>query len=568
MAKTSITQKFEAHGMFSADGEYVEFSHPTLLEGPVETWLCDIERMMRWTLKEVLKSCRVALKKNLSKRDKWIKDWCGQLCITTSQMQWTADVTKALASTKERGDKKALKSLKRKQVAMLGKFSEAIRTNLTKIQRLKIVGLVTIEVHARDIIEKLIKTGTNDVTAFEWLSQLRIYWDREIDDCVVRQTNTQFQYGYEYLGNSGRLVITPLTDRCYMTLTTALHLHRGGSPKGPAGTGKTETTKDLGKALGNYVIVFNCSEGLDYKSMGRMFSGLAQTGAWGCFDEFNRINIEVLSVVAQQILSILSALAAGSTRFVICWAYGVTRQSQVMFRPISMVVPDSNLIAEIILFGEGFNNTKLLAKKVFTLYSLAVQQLSKQDHYDFGLRALTSVLRYAGKKKRTNPNMADEELLLLSMKDMNVAKLTSVDLPLFNGIVSDLFPGVETPAIDYSKFKAAIENQYKLNGLQPIPWAVTKAIQLYETKNSRHSTMIVGKTQSAKSATWRMLQAACSQMHNDGDANYNVVKEYVLNPKSVSLGELYGEFDLSTNEWTDGILSSVMRVTCSGESSL
>ncbi len=80
-------------------------------------------------------------------------------------------------------------------------------------------------------------------------------------------------------------VFVLLCCRCYMTLTTALHLHRGGSPKGPAGTGKTETTKDLGKALGNYVIVVNCSEGLDYKSMGRMFSGLAQVQYFFCVCE-------------------------------------------------------------------------------------------------------------------------------------------------------------------------------------------------------------------------------------------------------------------------------------------
>jgi len=96
---------------------------------------------------------------------------------------------------------------------MLNKFSEAIRTNLTKNQRLKIVALVTIEVHSRDIIEHLAKSGCSDAASFEWLKELRFYWDRDIDDCIAKQTNTQFQYGYEYLGNSGRLVITPLTDR-------------------------------------------------------------------------------------------------------------------------------------------------------------------------------------------------------------------------------------------------------------------------------------------------------------------------------------------------------------------
>nr|XP_022345562.1 dynein heavy chain 2, axonemal-like isoform X2 [Crassostrea virginica] len=580
--------KWEANAMVSSDGEVVPYERPVYLDGPVESWLCDVEKTMRWTLQDELKKCKGNLKQKhgMTKRDKWVKDHPGQLCITASQIQWTADVEKALRLTKDRGDKKALKTMKKKQVAMLNKLSEAIRGKLEKMQRLKIVALVTIEIHARDIIEKLIKGGVSDENAFEWLSQLRLYWEKPpIDNCVVKQTNTQFPYGYEYLGNSGRLVITPLTDRCYITLTTALHLHRGGSPKGPAGTGKTETVKDLGKSLGMYVIVVNCSEGLDYKSMGKMFSGLAQTGAWGCFDEFNRINIEVLSVVAQQILAILLALSTGQARFVfegreidLVWSCGIfitmnpgyagrtelPDNLKSMFRPIAMVVPDSGMISEIILFGEGFGNTRLLAKKVYTLYSLAEQQLSKQDHYDFGLRALVSVLRYAGSKKRSNPNMPDEEVLLLSMKDMNVAKLTSTDLPLFNGIMSDLFPGVETPTIDYSEMKKAITEELKIQCLQVNSYTLTKVIQLYETKSSRHSVMIVGNTQSGKTVCWRTLQAAMTRLNKEGAA-YQIVKDFPLNPKSLSLGELYGEFDINTNEWTDGVLSSVMRQTCADE---
>ncbi|TRY86535.1 hypothetical protein DNTS_031645, partial [Danionella cerebrum] len=538
ISKIGTSTKSEATGMFSADGELVDFTHPVLLEGPVEAWLCDVERTMRLTLKDCLKNCSSALKKMLGKRGKWVRDWPGQMLISASQIQWTTDVQRALMTSKERGDKAALKSLKKKQ-----------------IQRLKIVALVTVEVHARDVISKLAKAGCCDVNAFDWLCQLRLYWEKDLDDCIIRQTNTHFRYGYE----------------CYMTLTTALHLHRGGSPKGPAGTGKTETVKDLGKSLGMYVIVVNCSEGLDFKSMGRMYSGLAQTGAWGCFDEFNRINIEVLSVVAQQILSILSALSAGLKNFIfegreisLVWSCGIfitmnpgyagrtelPDNLKSMFRPISMVVPDSTLIAEITLFAEGFSNCK---------------QLSKQDHYDFGLRALTSLLRYAGKKRRVRSDIVDEEILLMSMKDMNIAKLSSIDLPLFNGIIQDLFPAVETPTIDYGKLKETIEAELRQSGLQVIPFSVTKVLQLYETKNSRHSSMIVGKTGSGKTVTWRTLQNALSSLHRSGDPGFNLIREYPLNPKAVSLGELYGEYNLSTNEWTDGILSSLMRVACADE---
>ena len=101
--------------------------------------------------------------------------------------------------------------------------------------------------------------------------------------------NAEFSYTYEYQGNRGLLVHTPLTDKCYLTLTQGMHMGFGGNPYGPAGTGKTESVKALGGCLGRQVLVFNCDEAFDLKSMGRIFTGLVKCGAWGCFDEFNRL---------------------------------------------------------------------------------------------------------------------------------------------------------------------------------------------------------------------------------------------------------------------------------------
>ena len=160
--------------------------------------------------------------------------------------------------------------------------------------------------------------------------------------------------------------------------------------------------------------VTNCGEGLDYKAIGSIYSGLVQIGAWGCFDEFNRINIEVLSVVSAQIRAIQNALnwkkktvdiglgvempVNTKVGLFITMNPGYAGRTELpdnlkaLFRPVCMVVPDLNMICEIMLFAEGFLMAKVLGKKMTVLYQLAKGQLSKQYHYDFKLRALKSVL--------------------------------------------------------------------------------------------------------------------------------------------------------------------------------
>jgi dynein heavy chain len=303
-----------AIGMYSLQDEYVEFSEPCDCRGAVENWLNQLIKSMRDTLRSKLGESVATYEEK--PREQWIFDFPAQIVLAGSQIWWTTEVNAAFSRLEE-GYENSLKDYYKKQVNQLTALIQLIQGDLKKGDRQMIMSLCTLDVHARDMVAKLIFEKAENAQCFTWQSQLRLRWDDITEnDCFINICDAVFRYNYEYLGNTPRLVITALTDRCYITLTQSLHLVMGGAPAGPAGTGKTETVKDLGKALAIMVYVFNCSEQMDYKSIGNIFKGLAQSGTWGCFDEFNRIAVEVLSVVATQVKSIQDALRAKKKRFV------------------------------------------------------------------------------------------------------------------------------------------------------------------------------------------------------------------------------------------------------------
>ncbi|XP_059505480.1 dynein axonemal heavy chain 1 [Stegostoma tigrinum] len=559
--------------MYSAEGEEIELFRTIYPTGNVEDWLLDVEKVMRESVKDNIERSLKTYPE--TKRAEWVLIWPGQVVIAGCQTFWTMEVSEAL----QIGDLGS--RLFPKLGSQLNNLVGLVRGKLTRMQRTILSALIVIEVHAKDVVANLLEENVQSVNDFEWISQLRYYWSQ--NDLRVCAVNAEFLYGYEYLGNTGRLVITPLTDRCYLTLTGALHLKFGGAPAGPAGTGKTETTKDLGKALAIQTVVFNCSDQLDFLAMGKFLKGLASAGAWACFDEFNRIDIEVLSVVAQQITTIQKAQQQRVDRFMFegveitlipsCAVFitmnpGYAGRTELpdnlkaLFRPVAMMVPDYAMIAEISLYSFGFSNAKVLAKKITSTFKLSSEQLSSQDHYDFGMRAVKTVISAAGNLKRENPNMDEELICLRAICDVNVPKFLQDDLKLFNGIVSDLFPKIKEEPIDYGILEESIRKICVKQTLKDVDGFVTKCIQLYETTVVRHGLMLVGPTGSGKTKCYEVLAAAMSalkgQMSNSGE-NYEKVSVFVLNPKSITMGQLYGEFDLLTHEWTDGILSSLIR---------
>ncbi|PWN18755.1 cytoplasmic dynein heavy chain 1 [Microstroma glucosiphilum] len=591
----------EMTAMVSREGEKVELNKSiNLSNAKVNDWLAQLETQMKSTLASRLNEALLELRPLYTQADvlpvddfmAWMDKVPAQLTILAAQVLWTelVEADLKIGQTSQQPLAIVLKGLD-----LLA--DTVLRADIQPLLRRKCEGLVTELVLQRDLSRQLIAQNVTSPQSWEWQRQMRFYWlGSEVNKVEVYMADAKMDYAWEYLGAADRLVTTPLTLRAFSVLTQARNAKMGSSLFGPAGTGKTESAKALSARLGQMSIVVNCDEGFDLPAMGRIFIGLCRVGASACFDEFNRLSEAVLSAVSQQIQTIQGGLAAFATSENVEIELGgktFPMNSEVainittnptyagrsalpinlkkLFRSVAMTHPDRELIAQVMLFSQGFRTSEALASKVVPFFGLCAEQLSPQSHYDFGLRALKSVLVSAGQLKRdrleaersthgsvagaaaASSEIAEQEILIQSITETIVPKLVGDDVPLLSSLLSDVFPGVQYKPANLEGLLEHVRNVCREKHLVCDGVWQAKIIQLYQIHKISHGLMLVGPSGTGKTEAWQVLLSAMQRF--DGIEGVS----YVIDPKAISKDSLYGKLDPTTREWIDGLFTSILR---------
>ncbi|KAL8191062.1 UNVERIFIED_CONTAM: Cytoplasmic dynein 2 heavy chain 1, partial [Gekko kuhli] len=502
--------------MKSLEGEVVPFKNKILLSNDVEVWLNKLSSEMKETLKQLLISCVTIGKRSHGSIDPSF--FPSQILCLAEQIQFTEDVENAI---KEHN----LQELELELMAKLEHYT-SIDTNTedsgnaeSGILELKLKALILDIIHNIEIVRQLHEAQIHSLDDWVWKKQLRFYLKDQ--KCYIQMVDAELQYTYEY-------------------------------------------------------------QGIDVKSMGRIFVGLVKCGAWGCFDEFNRLEEAVLSAVSMQIQTIQHALKKhqpvcellgkevemdhNSGIFITMnpagKGYGGRQKLpdnlKQLFRPVAMTRPDNELIAEVILYSEGFKDAKILGRKLVAIFNLARELLTPQQHYDWGLRALKTVLRGCGnllrqlKKNGMKETVNESHIVVQALRLNTMSKLTFADCARFDALVKDVFPGIDFKDVDYDELCKALQEVFEEANLEIISTQLKKGLELYEQLRQRMGVVIVGPSGAGKSTLWRMLRAALGKVGK-------VVKLYAMNPKAMPRRQLLGHIDIDTREWSDGVLTNSAR---------
>jgi len=569
--KIVINADLSIQAIISIEGEVLELKKLSFFKGSLENWLENLLVSIQETLRRLL---RKGFQDNLaSGLDKigFLNSQIGQIANLVLAVNWNLAIEAILIEKNQKGLEEIYEISQSEFVKLAKNLQENVENSA--ISQGKLRNQLIYELFLRDFLQKMICENVDDINDFLWLQNLRIYHNPDMENSnellILKQLNFLFPYCFEYQGLKSRLVLTPLTNRCFLTITTAFCEGLGTSLWGPAGTGKTETVKELAKFAGVFCIVYNCSEQVSIKTLNQLLTGLISQGVWGCLDEFNRLNIEVLSAISQVFLIVRMAwLLKQSDIEIDCknvvfkrktFAFCITMNPgyksrrelpenlKALLRPIYMILPNSEIIAEVLLISQGFDKARQLSQKIASFYLLCENQLSNQKHYDFGLRSLKFLLMGLGNSRKSLANINEEILIIQALRKANSGKLTSEDSSLFEKLLTDIFP---ENALFTDKFFDENEAKFKGSceelGFQINPNIIGKVLNLHQNLPFRTGLILLGVAKTGKTTALRILSHSYE------------ISLISLNPKTVALNELFGVV-MKNGEWKEGLASFLIK---------
>ncbi|XP_071095883.1 uncharacterized protein [Haliotis cracherodii] len=274
----------------------------------------------------------------------------------------------------------------------------------------KLTCLLALLAHLRDLIHRLMELAATQApaTTFDWKCQMMYNFKEDTKAVTIQCMDAGFEYGFEYIGASSREVITPLTERVFVSLTQAIKSHHGALCVGPIESGKFEIVCELSRCLGHVMYVFNCTPSVDYSQLQDIFRGMASTGAWVCFNKMNQIQPAALSVFSQLMSVVMGALRASKAvvhhqsediqlsphgacfgfmssevpvlprdpdKMLLYTSAVATLPDTILrqFRVVSVAKPDLRLALEVMLFSQGFLHGRELARKTTHLHHMCCQ---------------------------------------------------------------------------------------------------------------------------------------------------------------------------------------------------
>lgn len=563
----------------------------------------------------------------------------GQVCVMAARLLWTANCETYFSQLTPRGGAAdsafGLVSARLNELIEVAAtlFSQPRRSSYLVRERMQdpqahkrtrvvLENLITVEVYHRDVAASLLQERVASADAFEWRKHIRCYYGPRVppnptststsgvnpvvggvatdrapplasgrvgsagDDLHgifrVELTDVAEPYDREYLSARAALVLTPLTLRCFVTLAQAVQIGFGGLPAGPAGTGKTESIRDFGRTLGRFVVVMTCSDGMDIASLARCYRAAAGAGMWIDLDEFNRLDVGVMSLAASHVAALLNAVRAeadfvhfpGSDPCVLRKTAGLfitmnpgyegrhelpqTVRSQ--FRQVAMVVPDTLLIVRVKLASLGMLSGAVLASQLVRLLETAKESFSATGRGDFGLRTAIAVVRSmesyltASLRNHASPmqerrsaertsaqsaesvrfdsgeTRADFELRVMmdAVRTVMLPPLQLADAKLFLKLVASCFPlttlrnGNRTSSVLpkwwYKDFAAAAEQEE----LCPTEEFISKAEQLWSAVTIRTGIIVVGPSAAGKTSLLRAVATTCNSIASQALSQANL----------------------------------------------